>query len=384
MLIVELRNFGPVEKLLFWSGQLVEGLEFRPGIALIYGKHGCGKTLLALALHVLPLEVVRRIDESSSVRKAVTGYIDVLNNFIDIEDLVANSTAGFCRPGIEVEELESIGWSPSHIKWACVRFFKGDVKLHLVSVDGKVVLSENVKELGSRGRNAIESILAQSLAVISVPFNLLAKLYTLSYSEFKHLQNAFSELDSCSEPLCEILKLRIIPIVVDYEGITESTHKGLGRLGVVFKGYRGVESIKIFMKKSLGEVKEEIMDTVKELLNLMKSQLKEYRATPTVLIDDMFDGFTSREVVADVLKRLKSIVNTFNASVYTTTHRSVAALVKEDTGIESKILVASYGLQKTSQRLGVQTDFRLVLADTEAIEGIGKDLKDEIGGEFIG
>lgn len=242
-------------------------------------------------------------------------------------------------------------------------------------------MSENVRELGSRGRNAIESILAQSLAVISVPFNLLAKLYTLSYSEFKHLQNAFSELDRCSEPLCEILKLRTIPIVVDCEGIAESTHKSLGRLGVVFKGYRGVENVKLFMKKSLGEVKEEIMNTVRELLDLMKSQLKEYRAVPAVLIDDMFDGFTSREVVADVLERLKSIANTFNATVYATTHRDVAALVKEDAKIESKILVASYGLQKTSQRLGVRTDFRLALVDTEAV---GKDLESEIGGEFIG
>jgi hypothetical protein len=381
MLRVELRGFGSIEKLLFWSGQLVEGLEFRPGIALIYGKHGCGKTLLALALHVLPLEVVRRVDESSSVRRAVTGYIDVISSFIDVEDLVASSTAGFCRPGVEVEELESVGWSPSNIKWACVRLCRGDVKLHLVSADGRVVLSESVRELGSRGRSIIESILAQSLAVVSVPFNLLAKLYTLSYSEFKHMQNAIGELDQCSEPLCEILRLCTIPLVIDYEGVVESTHNSLGQLGIVFKGYRSVESVKLYMKKSLGEVKEEIMNTVRELLDLMKSQLKVYRAVPVVLIDDMFDGFTSREIVADALERLKSIANTFNASVYATTHRDVAALVKEDAKTESKILVASYGLQKTSQRLGVQTDFRLALVDTEAI---GKDLESEIGGEFVG
>jgi DNA-binding ferritin-like protein len=382
MLRVGLRGFGAIEKLIYWSGRLVEGLEFRPGITLVYGRSGCGKTLLALALHVLPFEVAKRVVENETVSNALSSYLSLLNNFINVYELLEEAVAEFCRPGVEVEELEDIGWKPDSINWACLRYERGDVKLHLVSTDGRIVLSERVKALGAKAINSARKILAQAATTISIPFNIVSMLYTLSYSEFEVMQKVVEQLEQCKDLICEALASRMLPLSIGFDGETISTHRLLGRVGVIYRGSRSGNEARIYLGKSLGEVKEEMIEVIKNLLSNMQSIAKEYRATPVVLLDDAFDGFTAKSII-DVLKReMGGVVSSYEASVYATTHRDVAALIREDKEVTSKVLVASYGLEKTSSKLGLQKEFRLALIDLDAVKD--EEIENEIIEEFIG
>jgi len=382
MLRIGLRRFGAIENLLYWSGKLVEGLEFRPGITLFYGRHGCGKTLLALALHVIPFEIARRVLEVDIASNALAKYLSLLSNFVDVQSLLEEAIAEFCRPGVEVEELEDIGWKPDSISWACLRYERGSVKLHLVSADGGIVMSEEVKALGAKAGSVTRNILAQAATTISIPFNMVSMLYTLSYSEFMAMQEVVEWLEQCKDLICEALALRILPLSIDFDGETTSTHRLLGRVGVVYRGFRSGNEARIYLSKSLGEVKKEMIEVVKSLLSNMQSTAKEYRATPVVFLDDAFDGFTAKSII-DVLKReIKEVVRSYEASVNAATHRDVATLIREDKEITSKILVASYGLEKTSSRLGLRKEFRLALIDVDTVED--EEIENEIGEEFIG
>jgi hypothetical protein len=79
---------------------------------------------------------------------------------------------------------------------------------------------------------------------------------------------------------------------------------------------------------------------------------------------------------------MRGVVSSYEASVYATTHRDVAALIREDKEVISKVLVASYGLEKTSSKLGLQKEFRLALIDLDTVED--EEIENEIIEEFIG
>lgn len=384
MLMVDLKNFGSIRDSLFCrpSKECRPGLMFSSAsVVLLYGKSGAGKTLLTLGLYIVPMIMVEAV-----YRVGLSEYIEMLRRFINVDELL-RCRAVFCRLGLEVDEVRNLNYDPSSIEKVCLEYSGGSVSVSLVDRGGKMKQMDiNDSDVIKSG--VVDKVLMQTIYTYPVPQHLISMILTMDVGKFRTIVKTVEKIyekskgeKGAKEAVLKLAALRVLPHISLSDSINgyRSSHRPIGfEEGVEYYVQTYGYGAYIYLTKSLGEVKQELVSVLKNLVEYVQEDVKneDPYAIPIIVLDDGFDGLQA-ELALDMTRDLVKLSKNFNAKVVVATHRIEPAA---EVG-EVEVWVSTYGLDTVSNYFGLPKDLRIAI--TEA-KDLPNDAVNEIAKVFGG
>jgi hypothetical protein len=358
---IELGNYGPIHELVV-DGK--PGLNAK-GVALVMGKSGSGKTLLANALYMEPVLAIENLAMRLGLlikHPALADAIGIVKTIADLygfrnyDELHVKSRFSVCiESGVAGDVLSSAGFDPGSIDYTCLTSVGNNTTIELV-INGKRV------EVKDPDMGLASMLILNASSIMAVPRQLRDALYTLGYEEVQGIYNtivkARSEVNDSSVGVWvdTILKTRVPPLVVG--GLDFRSELGIDTV----IDYHVFDNGRITLMMPTGGLEVKYLLIARDFARALSKATLPIK--PLIYIDDALEHASTIDA-----KRLVDIMSGIvanSASLVLTTHRPDAIALDDVKGFINDyvtLYVATYGLEPLSKYGPVNERLWLVSAD---------------------